>query len=946
MTFLRSVPAVLFISACATAPEPLPPAQPATVLVAPVKPSPDLEPLPLWPEVTHGTLPNGLQYFVLKHGKPEKRAFLWLAVNAGSVAEDDDQRGLAHFAEHMAFNGTAKYPKAEIVDSLEKLGMRFGADLNAYTDYESTVYELEVPTDAPTAMATGLDILHEWAGSVSYDPKEVDKERGVVLEELRLSKGVMRRVFDKHLEVELGDIRYAKREVIGLAPTIEKAPREVLQRFYKDWYRPDLMAVIAVGDVDPAQLTRQITEKFGDLKNPANERPRPSGGVPKADGTRVSIEADPELSFTSVQVVNLVPHRSETNLADMRRILAETLYISMFNERTRALARRADAPFAQAGASVGDLTREIAVFTRGATVKGGKIEAALTQLLNEALRAEKLGFTQGELDRARAVLTRIYVQGDVEAETSNSVELVREITRYYFENELMVGRAAERAMAMKLVPTITLAELNATASRFGGADNRVILISGPDPKALPSREKVLTLVKASESETLEAWKEKTGATTLLLEPVKPGSIVKEVVNPKVGTTEWTLSNGIKVVVKPTDFAADSVVLSGTSPGGLAMVSDAQFNDARFAGQLVSEGGVGEIDGEALTKLLAGKQVSVSTSIDATTESVNGSASVSDLETMFQLLFLKVTRPRRDDEIIAIGRSTLIEQLKEAKRSPQFQFNTQMLDALNQGHPRAKVPTPEDVEKVNVDKAFAFYKDRFGDMSDFTFAIVGAASPEKLKPLVEQYLASLPGEGRKEKERDVGVRAVKGVVKKTFALEKENKAQVVLLFHGAEGWSKDKQRDMFILGEVLSIRLRELLREDMGGVYGVGASGSIARGPYQERTFNIGFGCDPERVDALIKATFDEISSIAKNGIGQSYLDKVKAGFVRARETELRTNSFWLHQLVTAAYYGDDPSIVLDPSHVTDRITSANVQAAAKRYLDSKQCFQAELLPAH
>lgn len=944
MSHLRFALTALLISACATAPAPV--SQPVAVsAVEPVKSSPALEPLPLWPEVKHGTLPNGLSYYVLKHGKPEKRAFLWLAVNAGSVAEDDDQRGLAHFDEHMAFNGTAKYPKAEIVDSLEKLGMRFGADLNAYTDYDETVYQLEVPTDAPTGLSTGLDILHEWAGAVSYEPKEVDKERGVVLEELRLHKGVMQRVFDKHLQVELGDIRYAQRKTIGLASTLEKAPREALLRFYKDWYRPDLMAVIAVGDVDPDALTKQIAEKFGDLKAPTPERPRPSGGVPKADGTRVSIEADPELSFTSVQVVNLVPHRSESNLADFRRILTESLYISMFNERMALLARRADAPFAQAGGSVGDLTREIDSFTRGATVKGGKVEATLRQLLSESLRAEKLGFTQGELDRAQAILTRIYVQNDVEAKTSDSTAWAREITRHFFENEFMVGRTVEKRLALEILPTITLAELNTTASRFGGADNRVILISGPDPKLLPSRENVLDQVKAAESETLEAWKEKVGGTTLLEAPVKPGSIVKEVINLKVGTTEWTLSNGIRVVVKPTDYAVDSVLITGTSAGGLAIASDAQLNDARFANDMVSAGGVGTLDGEALAKLLAGKQVSARTSIEATTESVTGSASVSDLETMFQLLYLKVTRPRRDDEIIAIGRSTMIEQLNEAKRSPQFQFSLQMQEALTAGNPRARFPTAGDVEKLNVDKAFTFFNDRFADMSDFTFGIVGAASPEVLKPLVEKYLASLPGKGRKEKERDVGVRKVKGVVKKKFALEKENKAQVVLIFHGDETWSKDKQRDMFILGQVLSIRLRELLREDMGGVYGVGASGSVSRGPRQERTFTVSFGCDPERVDALIKAAFDEMASIAKNGIGQSYLDKVKAGFVRERETELRTNGFWLQQLVSSAYYGDDPSIVLDLTNVTNRITSANVQAAAKRYLDSKQYFEAQLVPA-
>ncbi len=942
MNLVRRVYILLCLGLCACATTT--PVAPVPIVEKEAVKSPDFEPLPLWPEVKHGTLPNGLQYYVLKHGKPEKRAFLWLAVNAGSMVEDDDQRGLAHFAEHMAFNGTERYPKTEIVSALERMGMRFGADINAYTSYDETVYQLEVPTDSPEPIAAGLDILHQWAGHVSFESGEINKERGVVLEELRLHKGAVQRVFDKHLEIELGETRYAKRKPIGLADTIEKAPPEVLKRFYGDWYRPDLMAVIVVGDIDEAELEKQISAKFSVLPQPSTPRERPQGGVPKADGTRVSIEADAELPFTSVHIVNVVPHRNEATLADFRRILIENLYLTMFNERMSIIARRGDAPFAQASGAISALNRETDSFGRAATVKGGQVEPALKTLLTEALRAEKLGFSEVELKRAQAIINRAYVQSELEAATADSRAWTREITRNFFEHEFMIGNAAEKTLALKLLPSITLEEINTTASRFGGADNRVILISGPEAKSLPPRQRVLDVAKEAENHVLDAWKEKAGATTLMSEPPKPGSIVNEVINAQVGTTTWTLSNGIRVVVKPTDFAVDSVSLSATSPGGLAMANDAQFMNALFANNLVSIGGVDTLDGETLSKLLAGRHLRVNTSIQGTTESIGGDASVSDLETFFQLIHLRLTRPRRDDDMIAVARTNLIEQLKEAQRSAKFQFNLKRQETLTQRNPRARIPTANDVEKIDVNRAFAFFKERFSDAGDFTFAIVGAASPETLKPLVEKYLASLPSKGRKERERDDGVRKVRGVVKKKWALEKEPKASVSLLFHGNETWSRDKKRDMAVLGQVLSIRLRELLREDLGGVYGVSAQGSISRGPKQERTFSIDFECAPERVDALVKATFEEIAYISKNGIGDQYLEKVKAAFLRKRETELRQNEFWVDHMLDAAYYGEDPAMVLDPTNVTNRMTSAHVQASAKRFLDPKQYFEADLMP--
>ncbi|HEU4408257.1 MAG TPA: insulinase family protein [Polyangiaceae bacterium] len=945
--FAALVALLVALAACGPAPRPeAAPPRPPAAAPPPAPRAPEDQPLPLWPEVRSGKLANGLTYYVLKHHKPEKRAFLWLAVNAGSVLEDDDQRGLAHFDEHMAFNGTRRFPKAEIINYLEKIGMRFGADLNAYTGFDQTVYQLEVPTDDPAFMAKGFDILRDWASEVTYDPAEVEKERGVVLEEWRLGRGASQRLFDKQAKVLFKGSRYAERLPIGQPEVLKGAPRAALVRFYQDWYRPDLTAVIAVGDfADEAAVEREIAARFGDLKGPPAPKPRPAAGVPKAEGTRVSIETDREQPTTTVSVYNMLPHRPESTPRDLRRALVEQVYQTVLNERLGVIARKKDAPFAGASAGVQSMTREIDAFARSARAKGGKVDEALRALFAEVLRVERHGVTQSELDRARTNIARAYEQNAAEEATMDSRQFSDEITRHFFEAEYMIGRAAERDFALKFLPTVSLDELNSLAKGFGGADNRVIVVAGPDGKPLPTKERVLALVDEVAKAALEPWEDKAVSGALLAQPPKPGAIVKEGKIEAIGVTEWTLSNGVRVVVKPTDFEADSVLVEGSSPGGLATASAAQFADARFADDVAPLGGVGELDVDALAKVLAGKRVAAAASIGETTDGIEAASSARDVETMFQLIYLRMTAPRKDDDAIAVWRANTAERLADRLRVPEVQFSLRSGEVLWKNNPRRLPPQPADVQKFDANKAFDFYRARFADATDFTFVVVGAVDLAKLRPLVETYLASLPAKGRVEKERDVGARRVAGVVKKSWALGQEPKARVTMLYHGDEPWARDKERDLYVLGRVLSIRLREVLREDLGGVYGVGAGGGIARAPHQERSFSINFGCDPARAGELIKATHAEIAAIAANGIGDGYLEKIRQIFLRERETQLKTNRVWASWLSNSRRFNDDPTIILDPSGMLARMTSERVKAAAKHYLDGKHYYEAVMLPA-
>jgi zinc protease len=917
---------------------------PVTGEVVPPLPKSDL---PFWPKVKKGVLPNGLTYYVLQHSKPEKRAYLWIAINAGAVQEDDDQRGLAHFVEHMAFNGTKNFPKAAIVNYLESIGVKFGAHLNASTSFDETIYKLQVPTDDPKLIDKGFDILRDWAGNVSFDPGEVDKERGVVMEEWRLGRGFQQRLLDKLITIVFGDSKYAKRLPIGLPEILQKAPRDTLYRFYKDWYRPDLMAVVAVGDfADTAAIEKQITEKFGSLPKAEKPRPRTAAGVPAATGTRVAVETDKELPVSIVAIGNLVAHRSEATTADHRRIVAEQLYQLMLNERLQTISRRPDATFAQAGAIIQSFVREVDMFVRFALVKGDDTEGALRSMLAEVMRIERHGFVQSELDRARTVLARAAEQAATEYTTRDGADFVDELVKNYLTGEFVVGPEKERDLALEVMPKITLAELNSIAKSFGGAENRVIVVAGPDGKPMPDKAKVLKLVDDVGKATHEAWKDEAVATKLMDEPAWPGTVAKETKNDKLGTTEWVLANGVRVIVKPTDYEKDAVAIEGFSPGGLATAAAKDYNHARFADEIVSQSGVGPFDIVALQKALAGKRVSVAASIGEVIDGIEGSGSARDVETMLQLVHLYMTQPRKDEQAFGVWKTNSIDALSKQAISPDYQFQKKYQEALWQKHPRRVLPEVADVKAVDLDKALAFYRSRFADAADFTFVIVGAVELDKLKPLVEAYLGSLPKTGKKEKEIDSGAKRVGGVAKQTWNLgQDQDKARVSILIHGDEAWSREKERDMFILQVVSSIRLREVLREDLGGVYGVGAGGQLSRSPKQERTFSIGFGCAPNAVDKLINAAFAELDAIAKNGIGNDYLEKVKQGFLRDRETSMRTNSYWVDWLARSARYGDDPNIVLDPKPVLDRITSDNIKASAKRYLDRKKLFQAVVLPA-
>ena len=906
------------------------------------------------PLIKKGTLSNGMTYYILPHEKPQKRAYLWLAVNAGSVQEDDDQQGLAHFDEHMAFNGTEHFPKSALVDYLEKIGMKFGADVNAYTTFEQTVFQLEVPTDDPKYIDQGLSILRDWAGGVSYDPVEVDKERGVVLEEWRLGRGAQARIFDKQAKLMFKGTRYADRLTIGQPEILKTAKRDTLARFYKDWYRPDLMAVIVVGDIKPEQIEAAIKSKFGDLKEPANPRQRVGGGIPVVHGTEVATFTDDEMPVTLAQVYSFMPKRRNESLGDYRRSMTEQLYDAMLDERLADLAHKPGAPFLFARTGFESATRQADSVSHTAVAKDGKIEEAITTMLGEVSRAKFHGFTVEEFDRAKKAALSHITQDAREYEATDGQEYANEITRNYFEKEQMPGRPAEAKIFADLLPTITLAEENQLAARIADQPDRLVLLSGGKSLKVPADAEIKGWVDhalATDPGERATDKRPETTTALTVAAPTPGKITKESTVDEVGVTEWTLSNGARVVIKPTTFQKDEIVMDGFALGGLSLATDKQFASARFADEIVGAAGLGSLDARALEKSLAGRVAHGSASIGEYTENVNGSSSTADLETMLQLNYLAFTAPRSDADAFANWKASQTEQLKNRRLDPGSVFRDDFKAFVAQNNPRRIAPTAADIEKVDPAEALAFYKERFANAGDFTFVFVGNLDLVKFRPLVEKYLASLPSTGKKSSFRDLKIEPVAGVKKFETALGQEPKSQVQMIFHDDIKWTQDAEHDAKLLSDVLSIRLREILREDMGGVYGVGAQGYIDRRPKDathppkdKRIFYIAFGCSPDNVDKLKEAALTEIKRLQKDGVSDEYLAKVRETAVREHEVAITDNRFWLHRLDTALEFGLDIKRIPDNAGFLGRITNTNLKAAAKKFLDMKQYVTGVLKP--
>jgi zinc protease len=901
--------------------------------------------IPLDEQVRHGVLSNGLSYYVRANARPEKRAALRLVVNAGSNLEDDDQLGIAHMVEHLAFNGTKNFEKQELVHYLERIGMRFGPDVNAYTSFDETVYMLEIPTDDPKIMETAFQILDDWAGAVTFDPTELDKERGVVVEEWRLGRGASGRIRDKQIPVIYHGSRYAERLPIGKKETLETVLRGSVVRYYKDWYRPELMAVIAVGDFDPAAVEAAIKTHFGDM--PASTRPRKRRDFPVPDHpqTLVSIVTDTEATNTDVRVQYKRPREPNLTVEDFRRRLVDRVYDSMMIDRLRELMSKADPPFQFGFAASTGLGRTKSTYTLAAQVRDGGVERGLRTLLTEARRVEKHGFTATELERTKTDVLRSMERAWTEREKQNSSSFAGRFTAHFLTGEPAPSYDRLRDLYNQLIPGITLEEVNARADQWLTNENRVILVSGPAKQEakIPDEKTVLAVFNEVDRLEVTPWVDEVRDEPLVARTPVKGAIVEESKIDEIGVTKWKLSNGVTVLLKPTDFKNDEVLLSGFSPGGHSLVADADYINASQASAIVGEMGTGSFSRTELEKKLAGKIAGAGTSIRELSEGVNGSASTKDIETMLQLVYLRMTTTHKDTPAFQAYLSRIRGFLENQEASPNYHFSREFNRRYTNDHPRRRFLETADLASIDVDRAIKLYAERFADASDFIFTIVGSFDPAQIRPMVEQWLGSLPSLRRAETWRNIGISEPGGVVKVEVRKGIEPKSNVRIMFHGPAVWSIENQYLIAAAADVLRMRLREQLREEKGGVYGVGAFGRVERRPKEDYEFAITFGCDPARVDELVAAVFAEIEKV-KADPGEDYVQRVRQSRIRSHETAMKENRVWLSSLEHYALNDLDPRDIPQEDKRLALLSTDSIRETARKYLKTDQYVMGVLYP--
>lgn len=902
--------------------------------------------LPLDTAITVGRLPNGLKYYIKYNRKPEKRAELRLAVNAGSILENDSQQGLAHFCEHMAFNGTKNFPKQALVDYLESAGVRFGPDLNAYTSFDETVYMIQVPTDTASILERGLDILEDWAHLVAYSDEEIEKERGVVMEEWRLGRGANARMQDKILPIIFKDSRYAQRLPIGKPEIISSCPHDTLRQFYRDWYRPDLMAVIVVGDIKKDAIEQLIKKHFADIPTPATERARADFSVPGHAQTYFAIATDPEATSTSLRVAYLREKRSVTSAHDYRRGIVEGLFTIMLNQRFQEETRKPDPPFVYAGGGSGSFVRTKDVFQMTAIVRDGGIMRGLEALTKEAARVRKYGFTATELERAKTEALRGIEQAYNERDKSESAGFAAEYVRNYLTQEPAPGIAYEFDLYRRFVPGVTLEEVNALATSSLPSTDRVVTIEAPEKSSptIPDTIALAALIDNIDRMDVQPYVDIVADRPLMSKLPAPGTIVGRQELKELGVTEALLSNGVKVYMKPTDFKNDEVLFSAFAPGGSSLVPDSDYIAATTACAVLSQGGLADFDLTVLNKLLAGKIVDVTPFIGELGQGMGGGCSPKDLEAMFQLIHLRFTAPRPDSTAFQSYLTRTRAMLENRSARPEAVFGDSVQVILSQHHFRRRPFTIPMLDDLNLGKSLAIYRDRFADASGFTFVIVGNFKTADLEPLLTRYLASLPALKRNETWRDIGLRPPAGIVEKTVHRGIEPKSQVRLVFSGPFTWTRENRYAVDALREVLTIKLRESLREEKGGTYGVGVGGNPIRIPVQRYQFGVSFGCAPDRVEEMLKETFVQFDSLKQYGPSQEIINKVKETELRDREVQLKQNGFWLSSLQFCLENEIDPALILTYTDMVKTLTPTAVQAAAREYLNFGQYARFELLP--
>jgi zinc protease len=884
--------------------------------------------------VRRGTLPNGLTYFIRRNARPEKRVSLRLAVKAGSLHEADDQLGLAHLIEHMAFNGSAHFKPGELVSFFESTGARLGPHVNAYTSFDETVYMLELPTDNAKIVARGFDAMADFAGGLALDPEQIDKERGVVIEEWRGRLGAGQRIQEKQLPLMFYGSRYAERLPIGKPEILRTAPAARLRAFYDSWYRPDRIAIVAVGDIDPQQIEDTIRSAFGALKARAPEGAAPNAQVPLHSELLVNVAADPELTGSSVQLITKQTAEPQNRVGDYRRNLVERLFSDMLNDRFAELARKPDAKFLAAGGGGGLLAPTVHTFRLNARVPDGSLIDGLSVLEIESRRVREHGFNQSELDRNKREMAAYYEQAFNERDKSESGGFADEYVRHFLEDEPAPGIAYEYRLVQSVLPGITLAEVTALARSRLSAPSRVVLAVQPEKPnlAAPSEGELRAALSAAEKVAVTPWSDTT-TTRALLEKVPPPARVesrRELAN--VGVTIVRFANGVEAWLKPTDFKNDQVVFTMYAMGGASLADRNTFIDASLASGYVGFSGAGGLKALDLQRLLAGKLASASPFISTSTHGINGSAAPADLETALQLLYQFVVAPGDDPEAFALMKRQLEASVANRGRSPAQVFGERVGQINSSNHFTSEPITSERIATLDRARMLEFYRARFANAADFTFFMVGTFDLEAAIPMLARYVGSLPSTGKRSSAfKDLGVRFPDKVIRERVEKGREPQSRTVLSFYADPSPDPMEQERIGAATTVLEIALRDMLREELGQTYTVSVGLAQALPQRGDGHIQVTFGAAPENIQAMADRVLQEVRRLQEEGPSEDLTSRAKETARRGYETALRQNPYWLQRLRTVHMLERDPGEILTRVDRINTVTPAVVQDTFRKY---------------
>ncbi len=911
-----------------------------------------MQPLPLDPKIRYGVLENGLTYYIRHNQEPKERAEFHIAQNVGAILEEDHQDGLAHFLEHMAFNGTKNFPGKGIINYFEQQGVKFGYDINAYTSLDETVYRLSnVPTTRAGIIDSALLVMHDWSSFIALQEEEIDNERGVIREEWRTGNNAQRRMWRKSNELRYPGSQYAKRDVIGDTAVINNFTYDALRDYYKKWYRPDQQAIVVVGDIDVDEIENKIKTLFADIPRKENFGERPIYEIENNAEPIVAIVTDPEASQTQLRIdfkKDKLPKELQLSMVGYSMGVVNNLINSVMNERFEEISLQADAPFVGAYSVYTELVKSKDAFINIVVPKeGGELEG-FKALALELEKLKRFGFTNAEVERAKTNMLSSYEKQYNERNNQKSQQLAREYIRHYLSNEPAPGIETEFEMVKMMLPQITAEVVNQVAKAYITDENVIIDVTAPEKETIkvPTKEQLLGAIAEAKNAELTAKSEEEVSRPLIAKKPKAGKFGKIKENKEMGTSEVTLSNGIKLVFKPTTFKKDEIRLRAFSEGGLSKVKNIEdLPSATMATDIVTSNGIGDFTATELTRALTGKIASASPRIGKYEEDIAGNSSVKDFETMLQLFYLYFTAPRKDDNSFGALMNMYKTVLANAEKNPNKTFSDSVQVTMSGNDPRLVLVNLEMLDKIDQDKAIEIYKERYANPADFTFIFVGNIDPndKATQDLIETYLGGLKTTKEKESFDKVYNETPKGFVKNYFKREMQTKkASNRILYTGAMPYNINSMVHMNAIGSILNIRYLESIREKEGGSYGVGVGAYAVNEPVEEAAIVMQFDTDPEKQERLMSIIHQEIDEIVKNGPKPEDLQKVKENMLKQYAQDLEQNTWWSGAL--EIYYKDGINRLKDYKAAVEALTAESIQKTLKQVVDQKNVIEVVMLP--